>query len=57
LLRHNLRPVPFGIQLKVWIGDPIARRADEDPAELIHEVRSQIEKTLERWRGGEAPNA
>jgi 1-acyl-sn-glycerol-3-phosphate acyltransferase len=56
-LRHNLRPVPFGIELKVWIGDPIARHADEDPAELIHEVRSQIEKTLERWRGGEAPNA
>lgn len=57
LLRHNLRPVPFGIQLKVWIGDPIKRRQGEDRTELIREVRSQIEKTLLRWRGGEAPDA
>ena len=23
LLRYNLRPVPFGTRVRVWIGDPI----------------------------------
>ena len=54
LLRHNLLPMPFGTKLRVWIGDPIARSPDEDPTELLHAVRAQIEKTLARWRGSES---
>jgi len=57
LLRHNLLPVPFGLELRVWIGDPIARHPGEDPLALIAEVRSGIEKTLDRWRAGENAKA
>lgn len=50
LLRFNLLPVPFGTRVRVWIGAPIARRADEDRPALLHEVHAQIAKTLEGWR-------
>jgi 1-acyl-sn-glycerol-3-phosphate acyltransferase len=51
LLSHNLLPVPFGTEVRLHIGDPIERSEGEDPGALILEVREQIEKTLERWRG------
>jgi 1-acyl-sn-glycerol-3-phosphate acyltransferase len=51
LLRFNLLPVPFGTRIRVHIGDPIARHADEDPAALLEGVRQEIEKTLAGWRG------
>jgi 1-acyl-sn-glycerol-3-phosphate acyltransferase len=50
LLRHNLLPVPFGTRVRVWMGEPIARRQGEDGTALLAEVRSQISATLERWR-------
>ena len=50
LLRFNLLPVPFGTRIHVRIGDPMARRADEDPPAMLREVREQIEKTLAGWR-------
>jgi 1-acyl-sn-glycerol-3-phosphate acyltransferase len=50
LLRHNYLPVPFGTRVRVWIGAPIARRADEDGTAVIAEVRTRIGATLDRWR-------
>ncbi len=50
LLRFNLLPVPFGTRIRVRIDPPIARRSDEDPSALLHEVRQHIEKTLADWR-------
>jgi 1-acyl-sn-glycerol-3-phosphate acyltransferase len=50
LLRHNYLPVPFGTRVRVWIGAPIPRRPDEDPAALLAEVRTRIGATLDRWR-------
>ena len=38
LLSRNLLPVPFGVTVRVWIGDPIQRRPDEDPAEILRQV-------------------
>ena len=52
LLSHNLLPVPFGTEVRLRIGDPIARREGEDPEALLLEVREEIEKTLQRWRSG-----
>ena len=46
LLRYNLLPVPFGTRIHVRIGDPMARRADEDRPAMLREVREQIEKAL-----------
>ena len=48
LLRHNLLPVPFGVTVRVWIGDPIPRRREEEPAALLATVEAAIRACLER---------
>ena len=50
LLRFNLFPVPFGTQVRLRIGDPIARHAGEDRTAIISEIREQIVDTLAEWR-------
>jgi 1-acyl-sn-glycerol-3-phosphate acyltransferase len=50
LLRNNLLPVPFGTRVRVYIGEPIARRPDEDRNALMKRVRDEISATLQRWR-------
>ncbi|NRA03128.1 MAG: 1-acyl-sn-glycerol-3-phosphate acyltransferase [Myxococcales bacterium] len=50
LLRFNLLPLPFGTEIRVRIGDPIPRSADEDRMALLAQVREQISRTLEGWR-------
>lgn len=50
LLQHNLTPVPFGTRVRVWIGDPIARRPDEDREALLIAVEEQIRAALEEHR-------
>ena len=51
LLRHNLFPVPFGTPVRVYFGEPIARRAGEDGGALLERVRGEIDGVLQRWRG------
>jgi 1-acyl-sn-glycerol-3-phosphate acyltransferase len=51
LLRHNLLPVPFGVTVRVWIGEPIARRAGEDREALLDDVEAAIHAALRRGRG------
>ena len=50
LLRHNLLPVPFGTRVRVYFGQPIARRAGEDGGALLERVRAEIDAVLLRWR-------
>jgi 1-acyl-sn-glycerol-3-phosphate acyltransferase len=50
LLRHNMLPVPWGVRVRVCIGEPIARRAGEDVNTLIARVRDEMAATLARWR-------
>lgn len=50
LLKYKLFPVPFGTRVRVRFSDPMLRTADQDPAELLAEVRAVIEATLEEWR-------
>ena len=50
LLRHNLLPVPFGVHVRVWIGAPIERSANDDPEKLLARVEQEIRETLHRWR-------
>jgi 1-acyl-sn-glycerol-3-phosphate acyltransferase len=57
LLRHNLRPVPFGTRLRVWIGDPIARQADEDRDAILIEVEERIRAALHSCQGEAAAAA
>src|SRR5262249_2268594 len=54
ILRHKMMPVPWGIQLRAWFGDPIERRPDEDPYAVAAEIERQIRGTMARFRG-EAP--
>jgi 1-acyl-sn-glycerol-3-phosphate acyltransferase len=50
LLAHNMLPVPWGVRVRVHIGEPIARRAGDDPDALLAHTREQIAATLARWR-------
>jgi len=50
LLRSNLLPVPFGTRIRVRVGDPIERRSDESPSEILALCRQEMAKTLEGWR-------
>jgi 1-acyl-sn-glycerol-3-phosphate acyltransferase len=51
LLRHGLRPVPFGTRVRVFIGEPIERSAGQDASEVVGAAQKQIEDVLQRWRG------
>jgi 1-acyl-sn-glycerol-3-phosphate acyltransferase len=51
LLAHGFFPVPWGVRVRVHIGEPIARRPDEDRAALVERVRDEIAAALARWRG------
>jgi 1-acyl-sn-glycerol-3-phosphate acyltransferase len=55
LLRHNLLPVPFGVTVRVWIGDPIPRRAGEDRERLLADVEGEIRTALLRQRAVDSP--
>jgi 1-acyl-sn-glycerol-3-phosphate acyltransferase len=50
LLRYNYLPVPFGTRVRVHVGSPIERRADEDPTALLERARTEIAQALDRWR-------
>lgn len=50
IMEHNFAPVPFGVRLRMWIGDPIERQPDEDRSALIARAETEIRNTLERMR-------
>jgi 1-acyl-sn-glycerol-3-phosphate acyltransferase len=50
LLRYNYLPIPFGTRVRVHVGEPIARRADEDPSAVLARVHANIADALGRWR-------
>jgi 1-acyl-sn-glycerol-3-phosphate acyltransferase len=50
LLHHNMLPVPWGIRIRVGLGEPIARTGNEDKAALVARVRDEIDAMLRRWR-------
>ena len=51
LMRSNFLPIPFGVRVRVRIGEPIQRRTGEDHAELLERVRNQIAANLAVMRG------
>lgn len=56
LLMHNMFPIPWGVRVRVRLGEPIARAAD-DTDDVLRRVRDEMAATLARWRdergGGE----
>ena len=51
LLRHGLRPVPFGTRVRVFIGRPIEPAAGEDAGAVLQAAEDRIRAVLARWRG------
>src|SRR5207247_9379682 len=49
LLAHNMFPIPWGVRVRVRIGEPIARRPGDATA-LVERVRGALPATLARWR-------
>jgi 1-acyl-sn-glycerol-3-phosphate acyltransferase len=54
LLSHNMFPVPWGVRVRVRLGEPLARRAG-DTDDVLRRVRDEMEGTLARWRGDAPP--
>ena len=50
ILMHKMMPIPWGIQLRCWIGDPIEREPGEDPYRLLEEIERQIRAAMARFR-------
>jgi 1-acyl-sn-glycerol-3-phosphate acyltransferase len=50
LMQRNFWPIPFGVRVRVRIGDPIARRPGEDHARLVEDVRTAIADSLASMR-------
>jgi 1-acyl-sn-glycerol-3-phosphate acyltransferase len=49
LLAHNMLPVPWGVRVRVRLGEPIVRRG-QDTDDILRGVRDEMETTLARWR-------
>jgi hypothetical protein len=45
-------PLPWGVRVRVAVGEPIPRRPDEDREALVERVRNVMQGTLTRWRDG-----
>ena len=54
LLARNMFPVPWGVRVRVGIGEPIARAPGEDRAALVARVRDEITARLDGWRRSRA---
>jgi 1-acyl-sn-glycerol-3-phosphate acyltransferase len=57
LMRSNFLPIPFGVRIRVHIGDPIPRRPSEDHAELLERAHDAIAVALAAMRGETVPPA
>ena len=53
-MRHNFLPVPFGTRMRIRVGDPIARRSDEDREAIVEQAHRFAQEALTEWRGIEA---
>jgi 1-acyl-sn-glycerol-3-phosphate acyltransferase len=53
LLRHNLKPVPFGTTVHIAFGDPIPRIAGDEEA-VLKEAETWIGDKIAEWHAGES---
>jgi 1-acyl-sn-glycerol-3-phosphate acyltransferase len=49
LLRHNMRPMPFGMTVRIRFGDPIPRTPGDEKA-MVSIAEDHISATLDSWR-------
>jgi 1-acyl-sn-glycerol-3-phosphate acyltransferase len=53
LLQDNLFPVPFGTRIRIRFADPIRRGEGATGPQILEHARSEIDRTLRRWRSEE----
>lgn len=53
IMQHKMLPIPWGVRMRFWAGDPIERRPDEDPYALFADVERQIQQAMARFRADE----
>ena len=51
IMRHNFLPIPWGIPLQMWIGDPMPRDPQEDRKALIDEIEARVRASVMRLKG------
>lgn len=56
IVSKGMRPIPWGVRIRCWIGDPIERHPGEDAHALVAEVERRIRAAMARFRG-EMPDA
>jgi 1-acyl-sn-glycerol-3-phosphate acyltransferase len=54
LLSHNMLPIPWGVRVRVRLGEPIARHPG-DTDDMMRRVRDEMDATLTRWRDDASP--
>jgi 1-acyl-sn-glycerol-3-phosphate acyltransferase len=57
ILQHRMMPIPYGIRIRAWFGDPILRRENEDPYAIVADVERQVRSAMVRLRGGKPAQA
>jgi len=53
LMEHGFLPIPFGVTLRFWVGDPVERVPGEESEALIQRVEARIGAQLAEWRKAE----
>ncbi|MGE5181860.1 MAG: lysophospholipid acyltransferase family protein [Acidobacteriota bacterium] len=57
IMKNKMLPIPWGVRVRFWAGDPIERRPDEDPYALVGELERRIRETMARFRAEAAAAA
>jgi len=52
VFRDNMFPIPFGTDVRVRFGEPIARTPDEDAEAIAARCRDFTQSTLDEWHRG-----
>lgn len=55
LMRYGFLPIPAGVALRFWVGDPIMREPGEDIDAVIARTEAIIREQLDTWRGRANP--
>lgn len=50
IMQHGMKPIPWGIRMRFWAGDPIERKPGDDPYAIVAECERQIRATMARFR-------
>ncbi|MDH3306339.1 MAG: 1-acyl-sn-glycerol-3-phosphate acyltransferase [Acidimicrobiia bacterium] len=50
LLTHRMLPIPFGTEVRIRFGEPMARQVGERVSDVLEDVRTTISGTLDQWR-------